>query len=120
MNSAQILTHPAFNRAPVQNARRHGPTPRGIPMLSRVRWEKRSVVRELYDWASSRGLGENRSIDEIRCLKLEYEAIERIKESADLGTWLEIQRIADVTFRTVRELRAAQERLIERHSNEII
>ena len=41
MNSAQVLTHPAFDRPPVLNARRHGPTPRGIPMLKRERFERR-------------------------------------------------------------------------------
>ncbi|WP_143331670.1 hypothetical protein [Burkholderia sp. IDO3] len=40
MNNAQVLTHPAFDRAPVLNARRHGPTPRGIPMLRRERFER--------------------------------------------------------------------------------
>lgn len=40
MNDAQILTHAAFDRPPVLNARRRGPTPRGIPMLRRERFER--------------------------------------------------------------------------------
>ncbi|MGF6777834.1 hypothetical protein [Paraburkholderia sp. GAS334] len=37
MNDAEILKHPAFDRSPVVNARRRGPTPRDIPMLNRER-----------------------------------------------------------------------------------
>jgi hypothetical protein len=40
MNDAQILTHPAFDRPPVLNAKRHGRTPRGIPCLIRERRER--------------------------------------------------------------------------------
>ncbi|MFT4068954.1 hypothetical protein [Paraburkholderia sp.] len=45
MNDEKILTHPAFDRPPVLNARRHGSTPRSVPVLKRERWERRQ--REL-------------------------------------------------------------------------
>ncbi|MFX1761902.1 hypothetical protein PWP93_04770 [Paraburkholderia sp. A1RI-2L] len=40
MNDEKVLTHPAFDRPPVLNARRRGPTPRGIAMIRRERFER--------------------------------------------------------------------------------
>ena len=46
MSNAKILEHPAFNRPPVQNARRRGPTPRDIPMLNRERRHREFNVQQ--------------------------------------------------------------------------
>lgn len=94
MSKAKILIHPTLERAPVRNQRRHGPTPRGIPMLNRVRWERSSQERELRWWAASIGLGESWSTEDLRQKKEEYDAIDRIKQGPDRGTWLELQRLA--------------------------
>ncbi len=60
MNDARVLTHPTFDRPPVLNVRRRGPTPRGIPMLHRERFERR--------WAEQKAQQESRVADELRYL----------------------------------------------------
>lgn len=80
MNNAQILTHPAFDRPPVLNARRHGPTPRGVPMLCRERFDRRTERGLLRKWAKEHGIeprnGRAFSFaddDKIRALKAQHE-----------------------------------------------
>lgn len=46
MNDAHVLSHPAFDRAPVPNAKRRGPTPRDVPLLSRERRRREAKARE--------------------------------------------------------------------------
>lgn len=40
MNDAQVLTHSSFDRPPVLNVKRRGPTPRGVAMIRRERFER--------------------------------------------------------------------------------
>ncbi|SDQ29034.1 hypothetical protein [Paraburkholderia tuberum] len=44
-SDTQVLTHTAFDRPPVLNARRRGSTPRDVPMLNRERRQRAQKSR---------------------------------------------------------------------------
>ncbi|WP_155741158.1 MULTISPECIES: hypothetical protein [Burkholderia] len=96
MNNTPVLTHPAFNRPPVLNARRHGPTPRGIPMLHRERFERgyakqKAEEASLRAWASEYGNAQW-SLDQIRREKQRSDAKDLLEKRNDV-TWQKVEQL---------------------------
>ncbi|WP_155639772.1 hypothetical protein [Burkholderia cepacia] len=105
MNDALVLKHPAFDRPPVLNARRRGPTPRGIPMLHRERWERRNEFTILRRWADEHGVKPAYGIydyDKLRELKTQQEAREVAEAGLYGGELRDIEEMKDVVAQLYR------------------
>ncbi|MGF6854350.1 hypothetical protein [Paraburkholderia sp. CI3] len=125
--NAQILTHAAFNRPPVLNAPRRGPTPRGIPMLNRVRGQRGSEYWVLRKWADEHGVKPlaystipHYDYDKVRELKAEHEA----RVAAERGLYGdELRDIAEMKQTLVKLYTAVnirEKRILEQATREIV
>lgn len=116
MDNAQVLTHPTFDRAPVLNARRRGPTPRGVPMLSHVRRARRDEEESLRAWGREHA-NACWSLDQIREAKQWSDAEELLKRRDD-DIWQEIERLQQDAAALLGKATDLQMLLIERQLGE--
>jgi hypothetical protein len=128
MNSAQVLTHPAFDRAPVLNAKRRGPTPRGIPMLRRERFERgyakqkaeearREDEARLRAWAREHA-NASWTLDQIRREKQRSDARDVLEGRGD-KMWQEVEQLAKDAAELLWEASRLRGLLIERQLGEL-
>lgn len=121
MNSAQVLTHPAFVRPPVLNARRRGPTPSGIPMLSRERFE-RGYAKQKAEEASLRVWAREHAnahwpLDRIRREK-QWSDAKDVLERRDDGIWQKIEQLEKGAAALLNEAAGLKFLLLERQLGE--
>lgn len=127
MNSAQVLTHPAFDRPPVGNARRRGPTPRGIPMLRRERFERgyakqkaeeerRDEEASLRAWAREHA-NAYWTLDQIRHEKQWSDAKDLLERRND-DVWQEVKQLQQDAATLLNEAAELQRLLIKRQLGE--
>lgn len=112
MHSAQVLTHPAFDRPAVGNARRRGPTPSDVPMLSRVRRSRRDEEASLRAWAREHA-NAHWTLDQVRREKQRREATEVLETRRD-EIWLAIEQLLDDLAELRGEAWRLQELLVQR------
>lgn len=117
MNNAQVLTHPAFDRPAVLNAKRHGPPPRGVPMLSSVRRSRRDDEASLRAWAREHA-NAYWTLDQVREEKQRREATELLERSGD-KVWQEIARLLDNATALKLEILQLRELLVELQLNNL-
>ncbi|WP_322059189.1 hypothetical protein [Paraburkholderia sp. J63] len=117
MNSAQVLTHPAFDRPPVLNARRHGPTPRGVPMLSTVRHSRRDDEANLRAWAREHA-NAYWTLDQIRRAKQWSDAKDLLEKRND-AIWQEVEQLQEDAAALLHEASRLKCLLVERQLGEL-
>lgn len=122
-NSAAVLTHPAFDHAPIENVRRRGrPTrlPRNVVRLADARacLGLQNVDRDeeaLRQWARQNGLNDQASLQRLRELQDEQKAIARAATGADAAAWTEIERLRSATFALHNAVYDVRDRLVKRN-----
>lgn len=123
MSDAKILTHPAFDRLPVENVRRPGrpaQLPRNVIDLFNARVCLARQGRDpgeamLRAWARQNRLNDEAPVERIRGWKAEQEVVDRAATGSDRAAWAEIERLKSAAFRLYNEVSDTREKLLERH-----
>lgn len=117
MNNAQVLTHPAFDRPRVLNAKRRGPPPCGVPVLSSERRSRRGDEASLRAWAREHA-NAYWTLDQVREEKRRREATELLERSGDKA-WQEIARLLNNATALRLEIFQLRELLVQRQMSKV-
>lgn len=123
MPNRTVLTHPAFDREPIENIRRRGrPTrlPSNVVRLAdaRVCLGRQRIDRDeeaLRQWARQNGLNDHAPLQRLRELQDEQKAIARAATGSDAAAWAEIERLRSATFQLHSAVYDARDRLVKRN-----
>ncbi|WP_343654522.1 hypothetical protein [Paraburkholderia caribensis] len=127
MSNATILTHPAFDRPPVLNAKRRGALPRDIVRLKRVRAQRQSECWVLSKWAHENGIepviGGARPLydyDKVRELKTQREAREAAENGLYGSEMKDISEMRQTLVKLYAAINIREKRILEQTTREVV
>lgn len=123
MSNRTVLTHPAFDRLPIENVRRRGRParlPRNVVRLADARaclgqQDRDQSEENLRQWARQNGLNDQAPIQRLRELQAEQKAVARAATGSDAAAWAEIERLRSATFSLHNSVYDLREKLVARN-----